>query len=62
MAKKRRKFIGTLSKTGCFSDAAQVAGISRETARRWRNKDARFASPCAAAVDKASGRGRPQGE
>jgi len=54
-AKKRRKFIKTLARTGCWADAARVAGISKETARRWRGKDARFASLCAAAIDKAAG-------
>nr|WP_295370096.1 hypothetical protein [uncultured Sphingosinicella sp.] len=52
---KRRRFIATLAKTGCFSDAARVAGVSRNTAMRWRGKDARFASLCAAAIDKAAG-------
>lgn len=53
-ARKRRRFIAILARTGCWSDAARVAGISRETARRWRGKDARFASLCAAAIDRAS--------
>ena len=54
-ARKRRRFVATLARTGCWSDAARVAGISRNTAMRWRNKDARFAALCAAAIDKAAG-------
>jgi hypothetical protein len=53
-ARKRRRFIATLARTGCWADAARVAGISKETARRWRKKDQRFASLCAAAIDRAS--------
>lgn len=51
---KRRRFIAALRKTGCISDAARVAGISRNTANRWRGKDAQFARLCAAAIDEAS--------
>ena len=54
-ASKRRKFLKTLAKTGCISDAAKVARISTTTVDRWRNKDARFAALCDAAIDKAGG-------
>jgi molybdenum-dependent DNA-binding transcriptional regulator ModE len=53
-AQKRRRYLKTLAKTGCRSDAAKVAGISRNTADRWRRKDAGFAKACAAAIDQAS--------
>lgn len=51
---KRRKFVKTLAKTGCWRDAARVAGISTTTADRWRSKDAAFARLCAAAIDEAA--------
>ena len=54
-AAKRRKFLKTLARTGCISDAATVARISTTTVDRWRNKDARFAALCDAAIDKAGG-------
>ena len=53
-AEKRKRFIATLGVTGCFTDAARVAGVSRETARRWRAKDAGFARECESAVHMAS--------
>ena len=52
--KKRRRFIKTLRKTGCISDAARVAGISTTTADRWRKKDRRFANACERAIEIAS--------
>lgn len=36
--KKQRKFLKALKKTGCLSDAARAAGISRNTVRRHRGK------------------------
>jgi hypothetical protein len=36
--KKQRKFFKALAKTGCLSDAARKAGISRNTVRRHRLK------------------------
>jgi len=36
--KKQRKFFKALRKCGCLSDAARVAGISRNTVRRHRAK------------------------
>lgn len=36
--KKQKKFFKALKKTGCLSDAARVAGISRNTVRRHRDK------------------------
>lgn len=54
MPKKRRLFYKALRKTGCLADAARKAGISRETARRWRRKDARFAYACERALEIAA--------
>jgi hypothetical protein len=51
---KRLRFIKALGKTGCISDAARVAGISRKTANYWRVKDAEFDRTCAAAIHMAS--------
>lgn len=39
---KQRRFLKTLAKTGCLSDAARKAGISRNTVRRHRLKWAAF--------------------
>jgi len=50
---KRKRFLKTLAKTGCISDAARVAGISRNTAGRWRRKDGAFAKECGAAIEMA---------
>ena len=36
--KKQRKFFRALRKCGCLSDAARVAGVSRNTVRRHRDK------------------------
>ncbi len=42
-AEKRKRFLKTLAKTGCISDSARVAGVSRKTANAlWqagRNSD-----------------------
>jgi len=54
-AKKRRRFMRTLAKTGCIADAARTAAISTTTVTRWRRKDADFAGQCRAAIHKASG-------
>lgn len=52
-AKKRRRCIKTLAKTGCITDAARVAGVSRKTVNDWRAKDPDFNRLCAAAIEKA---------
>jgi AcrR family transcriptional regulator len=39
---KQRKFFKTLKKCGCIKDACRVAGISRTTVNRWRDKDELF--------------------
>jgi hypothetical protein len=41
---KQRKFFKALKKTGCLSDSARVAGVSRTTVRRHRNKWPAFAA------------------
>ena len=53
---KRKRFIKVLGKTGCFIDAAREAWISRNTAMRWRDKDAEFARACECALAMASSR------
>ena len=53
-AEKRQRFLETLAATGCISDAAKVAPISRKTVNYWRDRDADFASQCAAALHKAA--------
>ena len=40
---RKKRFIATLSAQGTVSNAAQVAGVSRQTAYRWRNEDDEFA-------------------
>lgn len=52
---RKRKFFKTLRKTGCLSDAARVAGVSRETVRRHRNKWPEFAAQVEAELACASG-------
>lgn len=52
-AARQKKFFVTLAKTGCISDAAKKAGISRTTVNRWRAKDEEFERKCAAAIDMA---------
>ncbi len=54
-SKKRRLCIKTLAKTGCISDAARVAGVSRKTINDWRAKDPDFDRLCTVAIDKAAG-------
>jgi hypothetical protein len=54
-AKKRRRCIKTLAKTGCTSDAARVAGVSRKTINDWRAKDPDFDRLCRVAISKAAG-------
>jgi hypothetical protein len=53
--KKQRKFFKALKKTGCLSDAARAAGISRNTVRRHRNKWPAFDAKVAAALKTAAG-------
>ena len=53
-AEKRKRFLKALGKSGCVSDAARVAGISRNTANRWRRKEADFGRQCEAAIDMAA--------
>jgi hypothetical protein len=41
---KKKRFIETLATQGTVSHAAQAAGVSRNTAYRWRQDDRDFAS------------------
>ena len=41
---KKKRFIETLAAQGTVSHAAQAAGVSRNTAYRWRQDDHEFAS------------------
>jgi hypothetical protein len=52
--KKQRKFFKALGKTGCLSDAARAAGISRNTVRRHRLKWPAFEAKVQAALGMAS--------
>lgn len=58
-AKKRRKFLKALAKTGCITDASKVAVISTTSVNRWRAKDASFDRQCVAALDMAASRIEP---
>jgi len=40
---KKKRFIETLAAQGTVSHAAQAAGVSRNTAYRWRQNDLKFA-------------------
>jgi hypothetical protein len=40
---RKKRFIGKLAKQGTVSHAAQAAGVSRNTAYRWRQDDLEFA-------------------
>jgi transposase-like protein len=40
---KKKRFIETLAAQGTVSHAAQAAGVSRNTAYRWRREDHEFA-------------------
>ena len=40
---KKKRFIETLAAQGTVSHAAQAAGVSRNTAYRWRQEDQEFA-------------------
>lgn len=51
---KQRKFFKALKKSGCIKDGCRVAGISKTTVDRWRNKDAVFDGKVEAALAIAS--------
>ncbi len=51
---KRRRFLKMLAKTGCISDSARVAGVSRKTANYRRRKDPDFDRECDIAIDMAA--------
>jgi hypothetical protein len=53
--KKQRKFFKALRKCGCLSDAARVAGISRNTVRRHRDKWPAFDRRVKGALAEAAG-------
>jgi phage terminase small subunit len=50
---KKKRFIETLAAQGTVSHAAQAAGVSRNTAYRWREDDLQFASLWHEAHEKA---------
>lgn len=50
---KKKRFIETLAAQGTVSHAAQAAGVSRNTAYRWRRDDLEFAEAWDEAHDKA---------
>lgn len=50
---KKKRFIETLATEGTVSHAALAAGISRNTAYRWREDDRQFASLWDEAHEKA---------
>ncbi len=54
-AAKRGKFFAMLAKTGCLRDSARAAGISKETVRRWRAKEAAFDQEFRRCLDVAAG-------
>lgn len=51
---KQRKFFKALKKCGCIRDACRVAGISKTTVDRWRDKDEGFDGKVVAALAIAS--------
>ncbi|HYG30610.1 MAG TPA: hypothetical protein VD887_10385 [Allosphingosinicella sp.] len=53
-ARKRRKFLATVAKTGCIRDGCRAARVSSTTVSRWRDRDARFAGLLKAALAMAS--------
>ncbi len=52
-AARTKVFLGKLSETGCISDAARLAGISRNSVRRARGLYAPFDKACRAALAQA---------
>ena len=50
---KKKRFIETLAAQGTVSHAAQAAGVSRNTAYRWREDDREFAACWDEAHEKA---------
>lgn len=52
--KKQKKFFKALKKTGCLSDSARAAGISRNTVRRHRNRWPEFDAKVMATLDMAA--------
>ena len=50
---KKKRFIETLATQGTVSHAAQAAGVSRNTAYRWREDDREFAACWDEAHEKA---------
>jgi len=50
---KKKRFIETLASQGTVSHAAEAAGVSRNTAYRWRHDDLEFASLWDEAMDNA---------
>jgi transposase-like protein len=50
---KKKRFIETLAAQGTVSHAAQAAGVSRNTAYRWRQDDLEFAEAWDEAHEKA---------
>ena len=51
--RQKKRFIAALTKEGTVYHAAQAAGISRQTAYRWRDEDPEFANLWDEAIDNA---------
>jgi hypothetical protein len=51
--RQKKRFIETLEAQGTVFHAAQAAGVSRNTAYRWRQEDHQFASLWGEAMDNA---------
>jgi hypothetical protein len=53
-AKTKRTFLDNLAKAGTITAAADLTGVDRQTVYNWRNKDKKFASDMAAALDNST--------
>jgi hypothetical protein len=53
-AKKQRRFLVQVAKSGCIADGCRAAKVSKTTIERWRAKDPPFAGRLAAALDRAA--------
>lgn len=52
---RREKFLKAFGKSACIADAARIAGVSRNTVNRWREKDPEFAAAMETARGLAAG-------
>lgn len=53
--KKREAFLKAFGRSACVTDAARIAGVSRNTVGRWRDKDPEFAAAMETARALAAG-------